>query len=160
STIVKTVLEDAGYDAPDVDCWSTCSPTGSSPAPYRRVDSPASIRSVAIRPSISVPENTSGGDWKRDATALPRQSPTQPTSPNAIDTPMIKNEATYKLFRPDLDHPTQDDAAPAFGGLNPMGVPFIDPVQVSNAVLFLASDESLYVSGARLPVDAGASVQA
>jgi hypothetical protein len=37
----------------------TCSPTGSSPTPYRRVDSPASIRSIAIRPSTSVEPNSS-----------------------------------------------------------------------------------------------------
>ena len=43
--------------------------------------------------------------------------------------------------------------------MNPMGVPFLDPVHVSNAVLFLASDESRYVSGAQLPVDAAAAVQ-
>lgn len=77
--------------------------------------------------------------------------------PNAIDTPMIKNEATYRLFRPDLEHPTADDASSSFAGLNPMGEPFIDPIHVSNAVLFLASDESFFVSGAQLPVDGGAA---
>ncbi|MPY96261.1 MAG: mycofactocin-coupled SDR family oxidoreductase [Acidimicrobiia bacterium] len=79
--------------------------------------------------------------------------------PNAIDTPMIKNVSTYRLFRPDLDNPTADDAAPSFATLNPMEVPFIDPVHVSNAVLFLASDEAQYVSGAMLPVDAAAAVK-
>lgn len=78
--------------------------------------------------------------------------------PNAVDTPMIRNERTYKLFRPDLESPTVEDAEPAFAGLNPMGETFIDPVYVSHAVLFLASDESLYVSGAQLPVDAAAAV--
>jgi SDR family mycofactocin-dependent oxidoreductase len=79
--------------------------------------------------------------------------------PNTIATDMIQNEATYRLFRPDLDHPTRADAEPAFAGLNSFGVPFIDPVHVSNAVVFLASDESLYVSGAQLPVDAAAAVR-
>ena len=37
----------------------TVSPTGSRPTPYRRVDSPDSIRSIAIRPRISVEENIS-----------------------------------------------------------------------------------------------------
>ena len=31
--------------------------------------------------------------------------------PNAIDTPMVKNEATYRLFRPDLERPTLADAS-------------------------------------------------
>lgn len=88
----------------------------------------------------------------------PRRIRVNTVHPNAIETPMIMNEATYKLFRPDLDHPTAEDAAPAFAGLNPMGEPFIDPIHVSNAVLFLASDESFFVSGAQLPVDGAASV--
>lgn len=79
--------------------------------------------------------------------------------PNAIDTDMVRNETTYKLFRPDLEHPTYEDAAPAFGGPNPFGMPFIDPVHVSNAVLFLASDEAVYISGTQLSVDAGAAIQ-
>ncbi len=78
--------------------------------------------------------------------------------PNAIDTPMVTNAKTYGLFRPDLDDPKREDAEPAFGSLNPMGIPFIEPVHVSNAVLFLASDEARYVSGTQLSVDAGAAV--
>jgi SDR family mycofactocin-dependent oxidoreductase len=77
-------------------------------------------------------------------------------NPNTIGTSMIQNESTYKLFRPDLTQPSLEDAAPAFAGLNPFNITFIDPVHVSNAVVFLASDEALYVSGAQLPVDAGA----
>jgi len=38
---------------------ATCSPTGSRPTPYRRVESPPSIRSIAIRPRISVSLNSS-----------------------------------------------------------------------------------------------------
>lgn len=79
--------------------------------------------------------------------------------PNAIDTQMVKNETTYKLFRPDLEHPTLEDAEPAFGGLNPFGIGFIDPVYVSHAVLFLTSDEARYISGTQLSVDAGAAIQ-
>jgi SDR family mycofactocin-dependent oxidoreductase len=78
--------------------------------------------------------------------------------PNAIATTMVQNETLYKLFRPELEHPTLEDALPAFAGMNPFRIPFIDPVHVSNAVVFLASDESLYVSGAQLPVDAAAAV--
>lgn len=78
--------------------------------------------------------------------------------PNAIDTPMVKNQATYKLFRPDLENPTLEDAEPSFGTLNPFGIGFIDPVHVSNAVVWLASDEAYYVSGGQIPVDAGAAI--
>ncbi len=78
--------------------------------------------------------------------------------PNAIDTPMVKNERTYQLFRPDLEHPTLEDAEPAFAGLNPYGIGFIPVEHVSNAVAWLASDEAYYVSGGQIPVDAAAAV--
>ena len=79
--------------------------------------------------------------------------------PNAIATPMVQNSATYKLFRPDLEDPTYEDAEPAFASLNPFGIALIDPVHVSNAVAWLASDESYYVSGGEIPVDAGAAIK-
>lgn len=79
--------------------------------------------------------------------------------PNSIDTPMVKNKRTYGLFRPELEDPTASDAEPAFAGLNPFGKAWIEPIHVSNAVLWLASDESYYVSGGQIPVDGGASVQ-
>jgi (+)-trans-carveol dehydrogenase len=37
----------------------------------------------------------------------------------------------------------------------PMGRPWIDAIDIANAVLFLASDESRYVTGVVLPVDQG-----
>jgi SDR family mycofactocin-dependent oxidoreductase len=79
--------------------------------------------------------------------------------PNAIDTPMVHNQPAYRIFRPDLKNPTREDAAPAYRSLNAMPVSWIDSVEVSHAVLFLASDESRYVTGARLPVDAGAGIK-
>lgn len=79
--------------------------------------------------------------------------------PNSIDTPMVKNAKTYGLFRPDLDDPRAEDAEPAFAGLNPFGKAWIEPEHVSNAVAWLACDESYYVSGAQIPVDGAASVQ-
>jgi (+)-trans-carveol dehydrogenase len=41
-------------------------------------------------------------------------------------------------------------------GINLIPVPWIEPVDVSNAVLFLASDEARYVTGTELRIDAGA----
>lgn len=79
--------------------------------------------------------------------------------PNSIDTIMVKNEHTYKLFRPDLENPTAEDAEASFAGLNPMGKAWIEPIHVSNAVAWLASDQSYYVSGAQIPVDGGAAIQ-
>jgi len=36
-----------------------------------------------------------------------------------------------------------------------MPLPYIDPLDISNAVLFLASDEARFVTGMQLRVDAG-----
>jgi NAD(P)-dependent dehydrogenase (short-subunit alcohol dehydrogenase family) len=38
-------------------------------------------------------------------------------------------------------------------------VPWVEPVDISNAVLFLASDEARYVTGTELKVDAGYSIR-
>ena len=79
--------------------------------------------------------------------------------PTQVDTPMIQNEATWRLFRPDLDHPTEADFAPASQAMNALPIPWVDPVDISNAVLFLASDEARYVTGVAFPVDAGAIIK-
>lgn len=79
--------------------------------------------------------------------------------PNSIDTKMVKNSNTYKLFRPDLDDPQAKDAEPAFAGMSPMGKAWIEPIHVSNAVAWLASDQSYYVTGGQIPVDGGAAIQ-
>jgi SDR family mycofactocin-dependent oxidoreductase len=79
--------------------------------------------------------------------------------PTQVDTPMIQNEATYKLFRPDLEHPTREDFAPASQSVNALPIPWVEPVDISNAVLFLASDEGRYITGVTLPVDAGTVIK-
>ena len=76
-------------------------------------------------------------------------------NPGVVNTPMVQNDATYKLFRPDLAEPTRDDATPAFTSLHAIPIPWLEPVDISNAVLWLASDEARYVTGVTLPVDAG-----
>ncbi len=75
--------------------------------------------------------------------------------PTAVRTSLIFNEATYRTFRPDLEEPTLEDAMEAFTSLHLLRVPWVEPEDVANAVLFLASDEARYITGAALPVDAG-----
>jgi SDR family mycofactocin-dependent oxidoreductase len=75
--------------------------------------------------------------------------------PTAVDTPMIQNEGLYRSFRPDLEHPGREDVKAGFQAMNLLPIPWVDPVDVSNAIVWLASDAARYVTGVTLPVDAG-----
>lgn len=75
--------------------------------------------------------------------------------PTGVDTPMVQNDPTYRLFLPDVENPTREDAAEAFQTLNSLRIPWVDARDISNAVLWLASDEARYVTGIMVPVDAG-----
>ena len=79
--------------------------------------------------------------------------------PTSVLTGMLRNEETLRLFRPDLRSPTVDDARPAFQATNALPVPWVEPADISNAVLFLASDEARYITGVPLPVDAGFGIK-
>ncbi|MCV7075804.1 mycofactocin-coupled SDR family oxidoreductase [Mycobacterium szulgai] len=76
--------------------------------------------------------------------------------PSQVNTPMTMNEVTFRLFRPDLENPGPDDFAPFSQMTHTLPVPWVEAIDISNAVLFLASDESRYITGVSLPVDAGA----
>jgi (+)-trans-carveol dehydrogenase len=80
-------------------------------------------------------------------------------APTTVDTPMVMNEATYRLFRPDLDNPTAKDMAEASRATNVLPIAWVEPVEISNALLFLASDEARYITGVALPVDAGQAIK-
>ncbi len=76
-------------------------------------------------------------------------------NPTTVNTPLVHNEPTYSLFAPDLVNPTMEDVAPRFQAMNTLPIPWVEPVDISNAVLFLASDEARYITGSTLIVDAG-----
>ena len=78
--------------------------------------------------------------------------------PGAVGTAMVLNEATFARLCPDVEHPTADGRREGACGAEPAcRCGWVDPVDVSNAVLFLASDEARYITGTQLVVDAGLS---
>lgn len=74
--------------------------------------------------------------------------------PTQVDTPMIMNDTIFELFSP--GKPSKDVFAEVSKSMNSLPIPWVDPVDISNALLFLASDEARYITGVPLPVDAGA----
>jgi len=79
--------------------------------------------------------------------------------PTQVSTPMLLNEMTYRMFRPDLENPTAEDMAPISQMMNALPIPWVEPIDISNAVLFLSSDEGRYITGVTLPIDAGALIK-
>lgn len=76
--------------------------------------------------------------------------------PTTIATDMVLNDATYKLFRPDLENPTRQDFEDAAAQMNPLPLPVPESIEITNAVMYLVSDDSRYVTGNTHVVDAGA----
>jgi (+)-trans-carveol dehydrogenase len=79
--------------------------------------------------------------------------------PTAVNTIMIQNKDVWGLFDPANPDPTRESAAAAFKTINALDIPWVEPVDISNAILFLASDEARYITGVTLPVDAGAMIK-
>ncbi|MGB8390091.1 mycofactocin-coupled SDR family oxidoreductase [Mycobacterium sp.] len=75
--------------------------------------------------------------------------------PTNVNTPMFMNDVSMRLFRPDLENPGPDDMAVVAQMMHVMPIGWVEVEDISNAVLFLASDEARYVTGVTLPIDAG-----
>jgi SDR family mycofactocin-dependent oxidoreductase len=75
--------------------------------------------------------------------------------PTNVDSGMMDNEFMYHAFRPDLDTPTREDMIPALVEKSPMGLPWLPPGHVSEAVLYFASDDARWVTGQQLVIDGG-----
>jgi len=79
--------------------------------------------------------------------------------PTGVDTLMIQNEKLYRQMVPDAEHPTREDVIPVMTSMNALPIPWVEPRDISNAVLFLASDEARCVTGVTFPVDAGMTIK-
>jgi len=87
----------------------------------------------------------------------PRSIRVNVVAPTNCNTDMIQNDAVFRLFRPDREHPTLEEFAEASATLLALPGPWVEPIDVSNAVLFLASDEARFITGVTLPVDGGSA---
>jgi SDR family mycofactocin-dependent oxidoreductase len=79
--------------------------------------------------------------------------------PTNCNTDMLQSEPMYKTFRPDLANPTVEQAEEGFRSMQAMPIAWVEPSDISYAVVYLASDESRYVTGVQLKIDGGATIQ-
>lgn len=79
--------------------------------------------------------------------------------PTNCNTHLLQNDGMYSMFRPDLTEQgkkaTREDAEPLFTIFQAMPVPYIEPEDMANLGVFLASDDSRYITGQQIRVDAG-----
>jgi SDR family mycofactocin-dependent oxidoreductase len=80
-------------------------------------------------------------------------------APGNVSTAMIHNDVLYRLMRPDLEHPTMEDVAPGMADLHVQPVPWLEPEEITAAVVYLASEGARHVTGSVIDVDAGASAR-
>jgi SDR family mycofactocin-dependent oxidoreductase len=80
-------------------------------------------------------------------------------APTTVDTEMVHWPEAYAVFRPDLERPGRDDVVDVFAELNVLPVPWIEPIDVTEAVAFLVTDRGRFVTGAVIPIDAGTLIK-
>src|SRR5665213_1221482 len=79
--------------------------------------------------------------------------------PTNCDTDLLHNVDVYRAFRPDLENPKREDVMDYLPLMQAMPIPYVDPRDISNLMAFLASDESRYITGLNIRVDAGAMLK-
>jgi SDR family mycofactocin-dependent oxidoreductase len=89
----------------------------------------------------------------------PRKIRVNAIHPTNCNTMLLHNQPMYQLFRPDVEHPSREEAEQAFPVMQAMPIPYVEPSDISNAAVFLASEESRYVTGLQLRVDAGSVIK-
>lgn len=80
-------------------------------------------------------------------------------APGNVDTPLLANEVVYKLFRPDLEHPTRADVEPAFASTVPLKQqPLLDPDDIAHTAVWLCSPQAARLTGTVISVDMGSTI--
>jgi len=76
-----------------------------------------------------------------------------------VNTDMLHNPSMYKVFRPDLEDVAREDFEPASAAMFPLPISWLEPRDISAAVVFLASDDARYITGQQLRVDGGVALK-
>ena len=79
--------------------------------------------------------------------------------PTNVNSPLFMNDGTMRLFRPDLENPGPDDMKVVGQLMHTLPIGWVEPEDIANAVLFLASDEARYITGVTLPIDGGSCLK-
>jgi len=79
--------------------------------------------------------------------------------PTNVSTALLHNEYIYSLFRPDLEVVTREDFEPASQHFQALPIPWLEPEDVADLVLFLASDDSKNITGDNIRIDAGSMIK-
>ena len=79
--------------------------------------------------------------------------------PTNCNTSLLHNKELYKVFRPDLEEPSREDAELTFSLFQAMPIPWVEPEDIANLAVFLASDESRFNTRHQIRVDAGALIK-
>lgn len=77
--------------------------------------------------------------------------------PSTVYTEMILNEPVYKVFRPDLENPGVAEMEAELRPFHMLDVAALEVEDISHAVVYLASDESRYVTSMKFAIDAGST---
>lgn len=79
-------------------------------------------------------------------------------APTNVRTQIFLNDLVKRLFVPDMEEPTEEVFLERASAYIPMGVPMLEVDDITEAILWLASDAARYVTGVTLPVDGGTSI--
>ncbi|RYE40402.1 MAG: NAD(P)-dependent oxidoreductase [Hyphomicrobiales bacterium] len=76
--------------------------------------------------------------------------------PTGLRSGMIDNQVTVSLFDPENSDGTLESVADKFAAQQALPFPWLEPIDISNAIAFLVSDEGRYITGSEFRVDGGA----
>jgi SDR family mycofactocin-dependent oxidoreductase len=121
----------------------------------------SSLAAIVVQPNIAHYSAAKGGLIQLSNVLSKELAPqgirVNTVHPGTVLTDMVLNEPTFRLFRPDLAHPTQADFEAVAQTMTAMPTTAVEPIDISNAVLYLVSDEGRYVTGTTHVVSAGLS---